>query len=98
MHKHNQSGITRNAKEEVMHGNRTYAARGGATVAVLVLGVMLVTEVGCGTGNGGQVKELVAGGSTFVDPMMREWAGSYDKAKGVRIDYKGGGSGKGISQ
>jgi phosphate transport system substrate-binding protein len=56
--------------------------------------------LGCGAGNrdGGQVKELVAGGSTLVDPMMREWARIYDKETDVKIDYKGGGSGKGIEQ
>ena len=63
----------------------------------MVLGAVLLFQTGCGSG-GGSAKELVAGGSTFVDPMMREWARIYDKEKGVKVDYKGGGSGKGIEQ
>jgi phosphate transport system substrate-binding protein len=64
----------------------------------MVLGVVLLIETGCGGSGGGSAKELVAGGSTLVDPVMREWARIYDKEKGVKVDYKGGGSGKGIEQ
>jgi phosphate transport system substrate-binding protein len=70
-----------------------------AVAAAILIAVALGTISGCGGGgDGNQVKELAAGGSTFVDPMMKSWAKSYDTAKGVKIDYKGGGSGKGISQ
>src|SRR5262245_4240747 len=67
-------------------------------VAIVVgLLTVLLGTVGCGGNNAGS-KEVVAGGSTFVEPMMREWAAIYDKEKGIKIDYKGGGSGKGIQQ
>jgi phosphate ABC transporter phosphate-binding protein len=67
-------------------------------VALAALGGVLLTVSGCGGGDSGQARELPAGGSTFVDPMMRKWAGIYDKEKGIKIDYTGGGSGKGISE
>ncbi len=38
---------------------------------------------------------LSAGGSTFVNPVMQHWASIYEKLKGVRIDYREVGSGKG---
>jgi phosphate transport system substrate-binding protein len=63
-----------------------------------VWSVLVLGGVGCGGGAGGGSKELAAGGSTFIEPLMKEWAGLYDKEKGVKIDYKGGGSGKGIQQ
>jgi phosphate ABC transporter phosphate-binding protein len=39
---------------------------------------------------------LNGGGSTFVNPLIQHWAGIYEKARGVRIDYQGVGSGRGI--
>jgi phosphate ABC transporter phosphate-binding protein len=81
-----------------VNGKRICATWTSAAAAVFALGGALATLSGCGGGDGNQVKELVAGGSTFVDPMMKSWAKSYDTEKGVKIDYKGGGSGKGISQ
>jgi phosphate ABC transporter phosphate-binding protein len=39
---------------------------------------------------------LNGGGSTFVDPLMRHWAGVYEQGHGVRVDYQGVGSGRGI--
>src|SRR5438132_4568515 len=93
------SGRAKNVKENAVNRTRTYAMWTATFVTLFALGTGLAFISGCtGGGEGGQVKELVAGGSTFVDPMMRQWASSYDKAKGIKIDYKGGGSGKGISQ
>jgi phosphate transport system substrate-binding protein len=83
-------------KENLVNQKRSY--RLWALAAAAAGGLLLTTLNGCGGGDSAQVKELVAGGSTFVDPIMREWAGAYDKEKGIKIDYKGGGSGKGISQ
>jgi phosphate transport system substrate-binding protein len=82
-----------------VNGKRTYIMLAATVFAVVALGGALVTLSGCGDGGGAaQEKELVSGGSTFVDPMMKKWASIYDKEKGIKIDYKGGGSGKGISQ
>jgi phosphate transport system substrate-binding protein len=87
------------AKENIVKAKRTFGLWQLTVFTVITAGGLLITTgSGCGNADSGQVKELVAGGSTFIDPMMREWARIYDKEKGVKIDYKGGGSGKGISQ
>jgi len=39
---------------------------------------------------------LNGGGSTFVNPLMQHWAGIYEKAHGVHIDYQAVGSGRGM--
>jgi phosphate transport system substrate-binding protein len=53
------------------------------------------TCTGCsGCGGGGQ--RLDGAGSSFVDPMMQEWASIYEKDKGVKINYQSRGSGAGI--
>jgi len=39
---------------------------------------------------------LNGGGSTFVNPLMQHWAGLYEKAHGVHIDYQAVGSGRGM--
>jgi phosphate transport system substrate-binding protein len=66
-----------------------------------VLGVMVVA-VGCGGGGGGtaggSAQRLNGGGSSFVYPMMSKWAGEYEKAKGVQVNYQSIGSGGGIQQ
>ena len=54
--------------------------------------------IGCGGCGGGTEQRLNGGGSTFVYPMMSKWAGEYDKAKGVKVNYQSIGSGGGIQQ
>ncbi len=39
---------------------------------------------------------LRGGGSTFVRPIMEQWARQYEQQTGVKIDYTAVGSGKGI--
>src|SRR5262249_20528374 len=85
-----------------MRNNKLRLALKAALSAVTGLLTMLIA-VGCsqdsgGSGGGSSVKELIVGGSTFVEPMMREWAHVYNKEKGIKIDYKARGSGKGIQQ
>ena len=61
-----------------------------------IFGLMLL---GCGGGgDGGKVDRLSGAGSSFVEPMMKKWAGEYAKAKGVEIDYTSSGSGNGVTQ
>jgi ABC-type phosphate transport system substrate-binding protein len=43
-------------------------------------------------------KRLTGGGSSFVAPMMKKWAGVYPQHSNVDIDYTSSGSGNGISQ
>ncbi len=38
---------------------------------------------------------LNGGGSTFVAPLVEHWAGVYEKAHGIHIDYQGVGSSRG---
>jgi phosphate transport system substrate-binding protein len=63
---------------------------------VLLVG-MLATISGCG-GGGKSADRLTGGGSSFVAPMMTKWAGEYNKAHGVEVDYTSSGSGNGVSQ
>jgi phosphate transport system substrate-binding protein len=62
-------------------------------VAVLGAG-MIVFGLGC---FGDRKRPLQGAGSTFVDPMMQEWASIYKKEKGVSVNYQPKGSGAGIS-
>lgn len=39
---------------------------------------------------------LTGSGSTFIFPIMTQWAKQYKDAKGVQVDYQGEGSGAGI--
>ena len=59
----------------------------------------LACSAGCGgcnkSGSGGRI---TAGGATFVDPIMQEWAAEYNKIAKVEIDYTAQGSGYGIKE
>lgn len=58
------------------------------------LGVgMVLVGLGCG---GDRKSRLEGAGSTFVDPIMQEWASLYKKDRGVTINYQAKGSGAGI--
>jgi phosphate transport system substrate-binding protein len=54
---------------------------------------------GPGSGDVKQVDQLSGSGSSFVAPLMtKKWAGAFNKAKGILIDYNSIGSGAGVSQ
>ncbi len=56
----------------------------------------IVAAVGCG-GSTPQPVELHGEGSTFVSPLMRQWAPAYEKSEnGCKLRYEGYGSGGGI--
>jgi phosphate transport system substrate-binding protein len=62
----------------------------------LSIGLGLLVLAG---GNGCSSRpRITGGGSSFVDPMMREWAAEYKKAKNIDVDYTVSGSGDGIKQ
>jgi phosphate transport system substrate-binding protein len=44
------------------------------------------------------VVELHGAGSTFVQPILVEWASNWTQMSGVKINYEGGGSGAGITK
>jgi phosphate transport system substrate-binding protein len=66
---------------------------------------MFVGIIGCGgdsTAPGGKSSvaggRINGGGSSFVYPIMTQWASVYDKEKGVKVNYQPIGSGGGIQQ
>jgi phosphate transport system substrate-binding protein len=56
------------------------------------VGVLSLAQVGCG----GKPR-LTGGGSSFVNPIMVEWAKEYKGKTGVAVDYTSSGSGAGIT-
>jgi phosphate transport system substrate-binding protein len=60
---------------------------------LFAVGLGLLALPGCG-GCGGP--RLTGGGSSFVNPIMLEWAKQYKAKKGVQVDYTSSGSGSGI--
>src|SRR5438067_287742 len=59
---------------------------------------LAVAVVGCKKNGGGdEAKRLEGAGSSFVDPMMQEWAEAYKNDKKTEINYQSKGSGAGIS-
>jgi phosphate transport system substrate-binding protein len=75
------------------------------TVLTMLFGVTLLgaSSLGCGCSANVPNKEggadrLNGGGSSFVAPMMKKWAGEYHKAHHVEIDYTSSGSGDGVSK
>ncbi|HZP65480.1 MAG TPA: phosphate ABC transporter substrate-binding protein PstS [Rudaea sp.] len=44
------------------------------------------------------MEDLHGAGSTFVQPILKEWAYNWSTKSGVKITYDGGGSGVGISK
>src|SRR5262245_49972643 len=71
------------------------------TFSRIGVGLLVALVGGCGGGGGGgggNVDRITGGGSSFVAPMMKKWAGEYAKATGVEIDYTSSGSGNGVSQ
>ncbi len=61
-----------------------------------LIGLALACLAGCGGCN--SKPRIIAGGATFVDPIMQKWAEEYNKAAKVEIDYTAQGSGFGIKQ
>jgi phosphate transport system substrate-binding protein len=60
-----------------------------------LLGVgLLLFGLGCG---GERKRPLQGAGSTFVDPIMQEWAVIYKKEKSTAVNYQAKGSGAGIA-
>jgi phosphate transport system substrate-binding protein len=71
------------------------------TKALALIGLLAgcATMLGCGGGNGPNApKRITGGGSSFVAPMMKKWAGAYRTSHGVEVDYTSSGSGNGVSQ
>jgi phosphate ABC transporter phosphate-binding protein len=74
-----------------------------AAVCTVALGGAGLWIAGCGprdtshSGAGSNIR-LNGGGSSFVNPMMQEWAGLYERERGVRVNYQSIGSGAGIQK
>ena len=72
---------------------------------MLLLAALVAGMAGCGNGTPGgsggakgTVGRLNGGGATFIYPMMSKWAGEYERARGMQINYQSIGSGGGIQQ
>jgi phosphate transport system substrate-binding protein len=66
------------------------------TLCLVTLGLVgVVVWSGC-SGSGEGAKRLNGAGSSFVKPLMDEWAKVYHKEKGVEINYQSKGSSTGI--
>jgi phosphate transport system substrate-binding protein len=61
----------------------------------LVLTILLLLA-GCQEGSDGD--RLTGGGSSFVNPVMLRWAGTYYRSTGGKVDYSSTGSGNGVRQ
>jgi phosphate ABC transporter phosphate-binding protein len=67
--------------------------------SALLTAIAFAASTGCsGCNKTGRGNRITAGGATFVDPLMQEWAKEYNKAAQVEIDYTAQGSGFGIKQ
>jgi phosphate transport system substrate-binding protein len=44
------------------------------------------------------VTDIHGAGSTFVQPILKEWAFNWTSKSGVKVDYEGGGSGAGVTK
>lgn len=64
------------------------------TLAALLSGCLL----GGGCSGGGGKTTLTGGGSSFVNPIMTKWAGTYYADKGLKVDYTSSGSSNGVQQ
>jgi phosphate transport system substrate-binding protein len=70
--------------------------------------VALLMAVGCDFSEEGKAKEtpvaatnirtIGSAGSTFIAPLMARWAGDYEKAHPVHVNYRPIGSGAGIDE
>ena len=58
----------------------------------LSLALLPVTVLGCGS----DTTTLNGVGSSFVNPMMQEWAQIYNKDRGIQVNYQSKGSSAGI--
>lgn len=84
------------------------SAKGGASATNVSFGAE--NQQICGTGSRqpgykntigtvpGGADSLSGAGSTFVAPMMSQWASTYNKPTGVQVSYQSIGSGGGIAQ
>lgn len=61
------------------------------------LSAVLLVGAGGGCG-GGSATRIIAGGATFVEPLMQVWSGEYLRLTGMQLDYVAQGSGYGIEQ
>ena len=46
----------------------------------------------------GKPSEIHGAGSTFVQPILKEWAYNWTAKSGINVNYEGGGSGAGITK
>src|SRR5258707_10152742 len=72
------------------------------TATVLIVGVLSLALVGCGSGSTGGANsevKLQGAGATFPNPLYQKWFSEYNKiTPSAKFDYQSIGSGGGIKQ
>lgn len=76
------------------------AIRCGAVcfVAAFLFAVPVSIALAAPATNATPIPEIHGAGSTFVQPILAEWASNWSPKSGVRVVYDGGGSGAGITK
>jgi phosphate transport system substrate-binding protein len=67
-----------------------------ARVALAAVSVCAI--VGVAVAANTNVVEIHGAGSTFVQPILNEWANNWTAKSGIKVNYEGGGSGAGITK
>ncbi len=73
-------------------------ARSGSIAAAVALFALCFPPTFAAPPAQGGVTELHGAGSTFVQPILKEWASNWTVKSNVKINYEGGGSGVGIAK
>jgi phosphate transport system substrate-binding protein len=69
-----------------------------ASVIVAALAGILFAIASASAAPPPAVTEIHGAGSTFVQPLLAEWATNWSARSGIKINYEGGGSGNGINK
>ncbi len=87
-------------KEELLDMPKVKVSTKGKQAALALL-VAVLAAVGAGISNAAptraQAETLTGAGSSFVSPLVAQWAPAYEAATGVKINYNPIGSGGGIA-
>jgi phosphate transport system substrate-binding protein len=80
-----------------MHRNHSWQ-RAVASFCAAFLGTAAAVNLANAANQPPASVELHGAGSTFVQPLLLEWATTWTPKTGIRIAYEGGGSGNGINK
>src|SRR5690242_19907445 len=58
---------------------------------------LLAVTLSCPLAHSATAQQITGSGSTFVYPVMRNWADVYEQKSGIHVDYQPLGSSRGIA-